>query len=146
MTRPVRTPARAAAVGALWLAVALLAGGPGLLLLAFSEGGLATAAAAALLLGGLLAVLVAVSCRPSRVGPSLVLCAAVVGLCLAAPVLLRLDGVIHLGGELVLGWGAAALAPLATIATRAAGRPPDRPVDARQRQRAGACCVGDHAG
>lgn len=111
-----------AVVTVLWMGTALASAGPGLLLLGFAETRLAWTAALALLFAGVVAAGSAVACTQGLTRPLLVASAAVVLLCSAAQVLLRVDARVTPGGFVLLGGAAAALAVLAGMMTMRATR------------------------
>jgi hypothetical protein len=107
---------------ALWFGTAVVSAGPGVLLLGFADSRLASTAALTLLLAGVVAACGGVACARGIRGPLLVVSAAVVLLCLAAPSLLGLDGRVSPGGFVMSGGAAAALAVLAGALTVRASR------------------------
>jgi hypothetical protein len=98
-----------------------------LLLLTFAESRLASTAALALLTAGVVAAGSGVACTRGVTKPLLLSSTAVVLLCSAAQIVLRVDARVTLGGFLLLGGAAAALAVLAGVMTlRATRRAPRR--------------------
>jgi hypothetical protein len=111
---------------AVWFGTAFAAAGPGVLLLGFAESRLAVLAGVALLVAGAVAACSGVACALGVTRPLLGVSAAVVLLCLAALVMLDVDGRLSPGGLVLLGGAAAVLAVLAGALTpRAGGRERD---------------------
>jgi len=101
----------------LWFVTAFAAGLPGFLLVTNAESRLAQGAAAALLLAGVIAASIGAACAWGSFARAPALSAVVVLLCLAAPVILDVDGAVSPQGRALFGWVAAVLAALAGLLT-----------------------------